>query len=315
MLDHSQQSSVAIPEVSQPTTNKSSDLPFVPELSFLVERIYKDERGEFCIPVILYGNDLWFFGKETAAVLGYQRVDQAIQDHCRKKFTLTLDNYNKILKTSPALVFNFPNRGRTIIPESDFNRLVLKSETTYAQRVQDWVVEDVLPSIRKSENQEYSKFHQQLPPHEQQVVEIESAARIAKVTFDLFHNVWGIGNSESIIHSSKVAEHATGRSLLEMGGIDALPAASTRSSFTPTELGKLIGIKDPRRVNTLLIDLEFQVRTGKKYEPTEKGLPYADKRLVTAPHMKTAKQQLCWYSDIVPILQEEWDRIVAANPI
>ena len=314
MLDHSQQSSVAIPEVVQPTTNKSSDLPFVPELSFLAERVYRDERGEFRIPVVIYGEDLWFFGKEAAEVLGYALVDSALRDHAKNKFVVRKQDLDKINKPADSAGLNFPSRGRTLIQESDFNYLIQHSQTPYALQVQKWINEVVLPSIRRSGTYNFSQTPQ-LSPQERKVVEIESATKIAKVTFDLFHNVWGIGNSESIIHSSKAAENSTGISLLAMAGIEALPAPDVRSSHTPTEISKLIGAPSAQRVNIMLSDLEFQVRTGKKYEPTEKGLPYADKRLVTAPHMKTAKQQLCWYSDIVPILQEEWDRIVAANPV
>lgn len=37
-----------------------------------------------------------------------------------------------------------------IIPESDVYRLVMRSNLPNAERFQDWVVEEVLPSIRRA---------------------------------------------------------------------------------------------------------------------------------------------------------------------
>ncbi len=41
-------------------------------------------------------------------------------------------------------------RGEYIIPESDLYRLIMRSNMAEAERFQDWVVEEVLPQIRRT---------------------------------------------------------------------------------------------------------------------------------------------------------------------
>jgi prophage antirepressor-like protein len=49
-----------------------------------------------------------------------------------------------------------PYRGITIIPESDVFRLLIKSKLPAAERFERWVMEEVLPAIRKTGS--YSVF-------------------------------------------------------------------------------------------------------------------------------------------------------------
>jgi prophage antirepressor-like protein len=81
----------------------------------------------------------WFVASDVAKILGYENPAEAVRDHCKK--------VNKITQASespgkPPLNFN-------IIPESDVYRLIMRSHLPGAERFQDWVVEDVLPSLRK----------------------------------------------------------------------------------------------------------------------------------------------------------------------
>lgn len=81
--------------------------------------------------------------RDSALVLGYANPAEAYQTHCKhlKRFS-----YRELLE----LGFPAPNpRGEYFIPESDVYRLVMRSKLEDAERFQDWVMEEVLPSIRE----------------------------------------------------------------------------------------------------------------------------------------------------------------------
>ena len=80
----------------------------------------------------------WFVAMDVAKALGYNNPAEAIRDHCKKA--------NKISHHSKPL----PPVNMLIIPESDMYRLVMRSKLPAVEKFQDWVVEEVLPSIRKT---------------------------------------------------------------------------------------------------------------------------------------------------------------------
>ena len=89
---------------------------------------------------------LWFVANDVAKALGYEKPNNAINLHCR--------NINK---------FNYPATGRelNIIPESDVYRLIMRSELPEAGKFQDWVTDEVLPSIQETGS--YSLVPMSLP--------------------------------------------------------------------------------------------------------------------------------------------------------
>lgn len=82
----------------------------------------------------------WFVAKDVALVLGYSNPNKAIQDHCKSP---------KLIKNNDSLGLKVPPRGLNIIPERDVYRLIMKSKLPQAERFEEWVVGEVLPSIRK----------------------------------------------------------------------------------------------------------------------------------------------------------------------
>lgn len=82
------------------------------------------------------GNVL-FCASDVAKILGYTNPNKAINDHCRaitKRYTPISGKEQEI---------NF-------IPESDVYRLIIRSKLPEAEKFEKWVVEEVLPSIRKT---------------------------------------------------------------------------------------------------------------------------------------------------------------------
>ena len=79
----------------------------------------------------------WFVGSDVAKALGYERPNDAVNAHCKKINKFSYGN-----SPQGAMPYN-------IIPESDVYRLVMRSNLPGVERFQDWVVEEVLPAIRK----------------------------------------------------------------------------------------------------------------------------------------------------------------------
>lgn len=81
-------------------------------------------------------NNCWFRATEIADKLGYKNINAAISAHCKgvvKHDTLTKGGIQSI----------------NIIPEPDLYRLIFSSKLESATKFQDWVFEEVLPSIRQ----------------------------------------------------------------------------------------------------------------------------------------------------------------------
>ncbi|HRG62201.1 MAG TPA: BRO family protein [Burkholderiales bacterium] len=80
---------------------------------------------------------LWFIGKEVAEKLGYSNPHKAIRDHCKgvsETFTPSKGGMQTV----------------KIIPERDVYRLVMRSKLPTAEKFEEFVVSEILPSIRKT---------------------------------------------------------------------------------------------------------------------------------------------------------------------
>lgn len=96
------------------------------------------ENSEFgSIRTITIGNEPWFVGTDVAKALGYSNPRKAIADHCKgvtKRDTPTSSGIQSI----------------SYINEGDMYRLTMRSKLPSAVKFEDWVVNEVLPSIRKN---------------------------------------------------------------------------------------------------------------------------------------------------------------------
>ena len=77
-----------------------------------------------------------FCAKDIAIRLGYCNTRDAIQRHCKG-----------IMKRDALTSGGDQSLG--FIPEPDVYRLIIRSKLPAAQRFERWVVEDILPTIRK----------------------------------------------------------------------------------------------------------------------------------------------------------------------
>jgi prophage antirepressor-like protein len=78
----------------------------------------------------------WFVAKDVAKALGYATPRDAIAKHCKRKGVAICDTPGGKQEIST-------------IPEPDVYRLIMRSNLPAAERFEEWVVSEVLPSIRK----------------------------------------------------------------------------------------------------------------------------------------------------------------------
>lgn len=84
------------------------------------------------------GDAIFFVAADVAEILGYSETSKLLS-HC--KHPTVLGDVNKINVLHPSTKW---------IPESDLYRGVMRSNMPAADKFQDWVCEEVLPTIRKT---------------------------------------------------------------------------------------------------------------------------------------------------------------------
>lgn len=93
------------------------------------------------IRVIDRHGEPWFIARDVARALGYVDTDDACRRFCKSL---------KMLKAGDSPGLNLPPRGLAIIPEHDVYRLIMRSRLPSAERFEELVVGEILPSIRKT---------------------------------------------------------------------------------------------------------------------------------------------------------------------
>jgi prophage antirepressor-like protein len=83
--------------------------------------------------------ELWFVGLDVTRSLGYSNGRDAITRHCRPKGVVKYDIPTK----SGTQTF-------TLINEANVYRLIVKSQLPSAERFEEWLFEEVIPTIRKT---------------------------------------------------------------------------------------------------------------------------------------------------------------------
>ena len=94
--------------------------------------------------------NVWFVADDICKILGYKNTTKAIADHCRKVYdSKDLDGTNELAK---KITVDLGDRKRAMIAisEPDLYRLIMRSNMPEARNFERWVVEDVLPQIRKT---------------------------------------------------------------------------------------------------------------------------------------------------------------------
>lgn len=98
-----------------------------------------EEFGE--VRSLLIDGQPWFVGKDIASALGYSDPSATISKKCKhkRKEIISHCQNGKVVKTQT-----------TLINEGDLYRLIIGSKLPSAQKFEEWLMDEVLPSLRKT---------------------------------------------------------------------------------------------------------------------------------------------------------------------
>ena len=91
-------------------------------------------------------SEIWFVASDVAKALGYRNISDALSKHCRYVAKCDIPHP----QGKGTLEIN-------IIPEGDLYRLIIRSKLPAAEQFEEWVFDEVLPSIRKTGKYEIPK--------------------------------------------------------------------------------------------------------------------------------------------------------------
>jgi prophage antirepressor-like protein len=112
-----------------------------------MEQIFKNQKLNVSVRTVRYGDAILFYARDVAESLGYQNTRKAVKDHVWEKNMVKLGQLDKGNETLP-LPKGHP--GTALLYEPGLYQLICGSRLPLAEAFQDWIFNDVLPSIRKT---------------------------------------------------------------------------------------------------------------------------------------------------------------------
>jgi prophage antirepressor-like protein len=113
--------------------NDQNPLDFIAQNALVSEESFEGST----LRTVYRENEYWFVANDVASALGYAETSRAINKFCK----------------GAAQHYPIQTKGGVqelrIINKPDLYRLVLKSEAKGAERFQDWIVEDLLPTLER----------------------------------------------------------------------------------------------------------------------------------------------------------------------
>lgn len=189
-------------------------------------KIFSNEKfGE--VRTVLIDEKIYFVGKDVAKALGYARPSKTIQDHCKG-----------VLKWD--IPTNGGNQGMSIIPEGDVYRLIIRSKLPQAQEFESWVMDEVLPQIRKTSG--YIPIDDQMSDAEIMAKALMIAQETINKKDELIKNIQPKADwFDKFINSNGV--------------------------YTSTQVAKLFKISSGRKLNLILNENKIIYKQGKSWMP------------------------------------------------
>ena len=180
----------------------------------------------------------------------------------------------------------------SFITEPQLYFVLMRSRSENARPFRQWVVNEVLPSIRKTGS--YST------PKTLKEPDLKVKFELAKMMLEPA----GIEGNQLTLALDKLYRTNTGESLLAQTTVQ-LQAPINDQLFTPTQLGTQLGIQGTK-VNKLLEQLGFQIKVGKLWELTEEGRKQGGTYLdVNKKHSNgTPVRQLKWPMSVLGFIKQ-----------
>ena len=189
------------------------------------------------VRVVMKDGKPYFVGKDVAICLGYVDTVNALKQHC------------KGMVKCPILT-NGGTQMMSVLPESDLYRLVFGSGLPNAVEFQDWVCDEVLPSIRE-------KGYYSVAP-----VQDERAALLLSIVdaTDDVTTALAIKNFENFVTAPLKEEIAELRPKSDYCD----EVLSAENTFSASEVAAQLGIRSATALNKFLVSVEFIKAVYKK---------------------------------------------------
>lgn len=178
----------------------------------------------------------------------------------------------------------------SFITEPQLYFVLMRSRAENARPFRQWVVNDVLPSIRKTGSYSVPKSPDLKLKFELTKMLLEPA---------------GITGNQLTLALDKVYRTNTGESLLAQTGVE-LKAPTQSQLLTPTQIGERLDGRSAKAINLLLQDLGLQRKVGKEWELTQLGKDSGGVYLDTNKRHSngTPIRQIKWPDTIVEYLAQ-----------
>lgn len=219
------------------------------------------------VRVIEKNNEPWFVGKDVAEALGYSQPAKAIREHVK-------DTHKGVSEMDTP-------GGRQqiiIIDEAGLYSLVLRSKLPAAEAFQEWVVAEVIPSIRKTGS--YS-VNQDMKDKEVEARLNNSRARVAS-TFLKVAQMTDLLEYKHICQQ-KAAEVLSGVPLLPMQSIN-------ENTLSADEVGRELGISG---------NMVGRIANQHNLKTAEYGKYFYDK----SRHCQKQVETFRYYRKVIPVIQ------------
>lgn len=191
-------------------------------------KIFKhDSFGSIRVSVNKSGEPI-FCGKDIASALGYTDTADAILRHCKSGEKVFHPHANGI--GGSYMVY---------IPEKDVYKLIMRSNLPDIEKFQDWVCEEVLPSIRKHG---------------------------AYMTDDVIQRT--LTDPDYLIQLATVLKEEKQKRLQAETKVAIL--THTNKTYTATEVAKEIGMRSANEMNKWLERLHVQYKVNDTWVPCAK---------------------------------------------
>ena len=104
------------------------------------------------VSLVLYKGDPWFRASDVTDILGYKRSALAVRAHVDEKHVRTLAELHHEGLGSNALIHSIGSGGKQplFVSEAGVYELMWHSKKPEALRFRQWLVEEVLPEIRRT---------------------------------------------------------------------------------------------------------------------------------------------------------------------
>ncbi|HGL4192745.1 BRO family protein [Clostridioides difficile] len=200
---------------------------------------------------------------------------------------ITRMNENQVIKLNNSIVTDshirkLHNTGENFLTESGVYKLIFKSKKEEAEKFQDWVTDEVLPSVRKTGEYKNTKDESEIKYMNAQARLKNARAREAKIYLEIAENV-DIKEYKQIMYS-KATEELYGEALIP------LPVAN-KKTYSATEIGKILGVS-ANKVGSLAN--AYNLKTD------EYGIKVWDK----AKHSNKQVTTFRYYENVIPIIKK-----------